>query len=175
MISFWKTVFPRREVEHPLAYYSRDILECHERYIMKLRSNVAAPVELIYGKPVWNRTEDIVQNKLEAFSLWGSFEGEHYISNGNRPKNDVEWDLRRFLIAVWHPQVFTFPFAGKFWAPQDWLCSIAHKLVGIPYWENYYASLTNWQKSLDILPYSQLALHKDKEQAAHLALIALQE
>ena len=81
----------RRESVDPFLYYTDDILACHERYLLQIRNNMLAPVEIVYGVPTWERTQNLLQGNLQHFDLWGTCKGitiylewENIRANSNR-------------------------------------------------------------------------------------------
>jgi hypothetical protein len=63
----------RREIVDGLEIYPQNILNCHETWLSKIRSNMAAEVEIIYCKKVRERMLQIYD--LEPLPLWGEYEG----------------------------------------------------------------------------------------------------
>ena len=97
----------QREVKDPFIYYPEDILARHEQHLSMVRNHMTAPVEVVYGVPTWKRTLQYLQGRLQPFELGGSYKGIRLF---------LEWDtvetadrksekqLKRFLIAAFHPQ-----------------------------------------------------------------------
>ena len=76
----------RKEVVDPFICYTKDILACHERYLLQIRNNMHAPVEILYGIQTWERTQYLLPDKLQALDLWGSYEGiATYLEIGKCP------------------------------------------------------------------------------------------
>jgi hypothetical protein len=112
----------RREVKDPFIYYPEDILACHEQHLSMVRNHMLAPVEVVYGVPTWKRTQKYLQGRLQPLDLWGSYKGIRLF---------LEWDsvetadrtserqLKRFLIAAFHPQNLLKAWSNSFKAAQD--------------------------------------------------------
>ena len=130
----------RREVVDPFLQYTKDILACHEGYLSQIRNNMHAPVEIVYGIPTWERTQYLLQDKLEALDLWGTYEGiTIYLEWENVQENLSETSrrLRRFLISTFHPQNMMRAWSKSYSAGQDRLLEIGYRLPGIGFIERF--------------------------------------
>ena len=119
----------RREIVDGLVDYPENILRCHEAWLFRMRKNMLAKIEILYGRHVQRRMLKICD--LERLSLWGKYSGiavylEWMPGNPESPK-----ELTRLLIFAMHPQLFLFPWGGKFANMQDHLISIVHHLAGL--------------------------------------------
>jgi len=63
----------RREVVDGLVNYPEHILRCHEAWLFKIRRNMLAKVEILYGRPIQGRMLSICD--LERLPLWDRHRG----------------------------------------------------------------------------------------------------
>ena len=63
----------RREVVDGSVDYPEHILRCHEAWLLKIRRNMLAKVEILYGRPIQGRKLNICD--LEWLPLWGRHSG----------------------------------------------------------------------------------------------------
>lgn len=165
----------RREVKDPFVYYPEDILACHEQHLSMVRNQMIAPVEVVYGVPTWKRTQRYLQGRLQPFDLWGSYKGIRLF---------LEWDsvevtnrtserqLKRFLIAAFHPQNLLRAWSNNYKSAQDTLLEVAYNLAEVRFVPHFF-STNLWQKQIDVLPYAHFAANKPSDLEARRALLAL--
>ncbi|KAH7379497.1 hypothetical protein BKA66DRAFT_466078 [Pyrenochaeta sp. MPI-SDFR-AT-0127] len=126
----------RRESVDGLQIYPQSILDLHETWLSKVRSNMAAKVEVVYGKKVRERMSQI--HDLEPLQLWGEYEGIvlylEWLSIGTVSGRF----LARFVVPAYHPQVFLSPGGARYGARQDTILRVAHELAGLAYKDGFY-------------------------------------
>jgi len=152
----------RREVVDPFVYYTKDILACHEGYLTQIRNNMHAPVEIVYGIPTWERTQHLLQDKLQTLDLWGTYEGitiylEWEIVQENL--NETPRGLRRFLISAFHPQNMIRAWSKSYAAGQDRFLEIRYRLAGIDFIERFYETEV-WRKQVKFLLYAHFSVNQ---------------
>ena len=133
----------RREVKDPFIYYPEDILACHEQHLSMVRNHMMAPVEVVYGVPTWKRTLQYLQGRLQPFELWGSYKGIRLF---------LEWDtvetadrksekqLKRFLIAAFHPQNLLRAWSNNYKSVQDTLLEVAYNLAEVRFVPQFFGA-----------------------------------
>ena len=163
----------RREVVDPFVYYTKDILACHERYLSQIRNNMHTPVEIFYGIPTLERTQCLLQDKLQALDLWGTYEGiTIYLEWENAQENfsQTSRHSRRVLISAFHPQNMMRAWSRHYAAGQDRLLEIGYRLAGVGFIERF-CETEIWRKQVKILPYAQYSVNKairiDSTEALH--------
>lgn len=126
----------RRESIDGLQVYPQTILDIHETWLSKIRSNMAAKVEVVYGKKVRNRMSQIYD--LEPFELWGEYESIVLHLEWFPSDTVFEKSLARLVVPAYHPQVFLSPGAARYGVRQDTILRIAHELAGLAYKDGFY-------------------------------------
>ena len=140
----------RREVVDSFVYYTKDILACHEGYLSQIRNNMHASVEIIYGIPTWERTQYLLQDKLQALDLWGPYEGITIClewKNVQENFSETSRRFRRFLISAFHPQNMISAWSKSYAAGQDRLPEIEYRLAGVGFIERFYETEV-WRKQV---------------------------
>lgn len=122
-------------------YYLEEIIEIHEKYMLALRKNMNALVEICWGKQVETRMKSLLH--LIPLRLWGIFsEVELFIEVNTVIKEPV-----RFLIFVKHPQRFMYApqqtpggktFRGTEGRTQDLHLTVAARIAGVTIDEHFY-------------------------------------
>jgi len=166
----------RRESVDPFLYYTDDILACHERYLLQIRSNMLAPVEIAYGVPTWERTQILLQGNLQHFDLWGTCKGitiylewENIRANSNR----LSRRLRRFLISAYHPQNMMRAWGKTFSANQDRLLETGYRLACVDFLEHFYERQL-WRPIVRFLPHAHFSMNRALKLESIRALERLQ-
>ncbi|KEF60886.1 uncharacterized protein A1O9_02450 [Exophiala aquamarina CBS 119918] len=165
----------RREVKDPFTYYPEDILACHEQHLSIVRSHMIAPVEVVYGVPTWKRTLQYLQGRIQPFDVLGSYKGIRlFLDWDSAEKTDCanERQLKRFLIAVFHPQNLLRAWSNSYKPAQDTLLEVAYNLAEVQFVPQFFETHL-WQKQIDVLPHAHFAANKMREHEARLALIVL--
>ncbi|KAF1848361.1 uncharacterized protein K460DRAFT_393453 [Cucurbitaria berberidis CBS 394.84] len=128
----------RRESVDGLQVYPQTILDLHETWLSKIRSNMAAKVEVVYGKKVSERMPQIYD--LEPLQLWGGYKDIvlylEWLSTDSLPGKS----LARFVVPAYHPQAFLSPGGARYGVRQDTILRVAHELAGLIYKDGFYKS-----------------------------------
>lgn len=160
----------RREVVDGLVEYPEHILRCHEAWLLKIRRNMLAKVEILYGRPIQGRMLSICD--LERLPLWGRYSGIALYFEWMSGDPESPAKLARILVFALHPQNFLFPWGKKFANGQDHTISIAHHLAGLTYKTQFYQDL-HWSfvnRFPRLYHYTQQqALARDAFKAVHAA------
>jgi hypothetical protein len=132
----------RDRTEDVLLFYTQDIYDLHESFMLSLRKEMAAKVEICWGRHVRNRMKERLN--LVSLKLWGSFRDVELFLEIEAHK------LVRFVIFVAHPQFFFYhgsatesglrfrETAGK---KQDTHLAVAGKLAGISTRQGFYETM----------------------------------
>ena len=97
----------RLEVVDGLVDYPEHILRCHEAWLLKLRRNMLAKVEILYGRPIQGRM--LSTSDLERLLLCGRHSGIAIYLEWMSGDPESPAKLARSLIFALHSQNFLFP------------------------------------------------------------------
>ncbi|GIJ98094.1 hypothetical protein Aspvir_000207 [Aspergillus viridinutans] len=132
----------RDRTEDVLLFYNDKILGIHEDFMLSLRRQMGAKVEICWGRHVRERMKKLVN--LVPFKLWGRFQDvELYLELEDQR-------LIRFVIFVAHPQFFFYHgfstesgvrFRATSAKKQDLYLTVASKLGGIAIREDFYETI----------------------------------
>ena len=151
----------RREVKDPFVYYPEDILLCHEQHLSIVREHMGAPVAVVYGVPTWNRTLRYLEGKLQPLDLWGSYKGIRLFmewDSAETADRTSERELKRFLVAAFHPQNLLRAWSRTFKSKQDKLLEVAYNLAHLQFAPRFFEE-SIWRRKIDILPYAHFAIN----------------
>ncbi|KAF1963756.1 hypothetical protein CC80DRAFT_12593, partial [Byssothecium circinans] len=126
----------RRESVDGLQIYPQTILDLHETWLSKIRSNMAAKVEVVYGNKVRDRMSQIYD--LEPLQLWGEYEGIVLYLEWLSIGTVFGKSLARLVVPAYHPQTFLSPGGARYSARQDTILRVAHELAGLAYKDGFY-------------------------------------
>lgn len=132
----------RDRTEDVLLFYTDEMLEIHEDFMLSLRRQMGAKVEICWGRHVRERMKKLVN--LVPFKLWGRFQDvELYLELEDQR-------LIRFVIFVAHPQFFFYHgfftekgvrFRATTARKQDLYLNVASKLGGIAITQGFYETI----------------------------------
>jgi hypothetical protein len=132
----------RDRTEDVLLFYNDEILGIHEDFMLSLRRQMGAKVEICWGRHVRERMKKLVN--LVPFKLWGRFQDvELYLELEDQR-------LIRFVIFVAHPQFFFYHgfftengvrFRATSAKKQDLYLIVASKLGGIAIRQDFYETI----------------------------------
>lgn len=145
----------RREVLDGLQAYPKQILELHESFLFKLRSNMSAIVEVCWGRCVRERMMQLCN--LTPLQLYGPYKNVQiwleWEADRSQPAQEL-WRIVRFLVFVQHPQRMLYRRRHTLGVLQDLHLTVAAKLAGVDIDEHFYeishkpgtyGRLTSWQ------------------------------
>ena len=58
-------------IQDLVSAFGASIQCCYERYLLQIRNNMLAPVEIVYGVPTWERTQNLFAREFPTFRLMG--------------------------------------------------------------------------------------------------------
>jgi hypothetical protein len=132
----------RDRTEDVLLFYNDEILGIHEDFMLSLRRQMGAKVEICWGRHVRERMKKLVN--LVPFKLWGQFQDvELYLELEDQR-------LIRFVVFVAHPQFFFYHgfftengvrFRATSAKKQDLYLTVASKLGGIAIRQDFYETI----------------------------------
>jgi hypothetical protein len=128
----------RRESVDGLQTYPQTILNHHETWLSTIRSNMAAKVEIIYGKKVCGRMSQIYD--LEPLPLWGEYTRTVLYLEWQSLARMSEKSLVRLVVPAYHPQTFLSPGGARYGVRQDTILRVAHELARMPYEDGFYTN-----------------------------------
>ncbi|KAJ5566734.1 uncharacterized protein N7459_010116 [Penicillium hispanicum] len=132
----------RDRTEDVLLFYNEKIYGIHEDFMLSLRRNMGAKIEICWGRHVRERMKKLVN--LVPLRLWGQLQDVELHLELERQK------LKRFVIFVAHPQFFFYHgsftesgirFRGTSAKKQDLLLAIAARLGSIAIVDNFYETI----------------------------------
>lgn len=134
----------RDRTDDCLYYYTEEIRKIHEEFVLNIRRNMSAVVEICWGVNVRNRMKKLVD--FSQLNLWGSYEGvELYLEFSSKGEQII-----RFVLFVNHPQYFVYAgrtseagmnFRQTKARLQDLHLTAAARLGGMAIEEHFYESL----------------------------------
>jgi hypothetical protein len=89
-----------------------------------------AVVEIAYGIPTWKRTKTLLQDKLQALDLRGTYAAITIYPEWENVQDDSSENscrLRRVLLAAFHPQNMMRAWSKTYAAGQDRLLEVGHR------------------------------------------------
>lgn len=123
----------RREVHRRGAIggireYLKEVLDVHEAFMLNVRDEMVAAVEICFGKHVQDRMKSLFQ--LEPFPLWGRYQGVtlwlEWISTSENRR------LERILLFVMHPNAMLYiDRNGPQWRTYELSLRAAAQMAGI--------------------------------------------
>lgn len=129
----------RDRTEDVLLFYTSEILQIHQEFMLSIRRAMGAKVEICFGKNVREKMEK--QLELVPLRLWGEFRDvEIFLEMQDQT-------LLRFVLFVCHPQFFFYhgatsesglKFRKTQGRKQDVHLAVASKLGGIEAVSNFY-------------------------------------
>ncbi|KAJ9360329.1 hypothetical protein DTO027B9_1313 [Paecilomyces variotii] len=132
----------RDRTEDVLLFYNDKILGIHEDFMLSLRRQMGAKIEICWGRHVRERMKKLVN--LVPFKLWGRFQDvELYLELEDQR-------LIRFVIFVAHPQFFFYHgfftengvrFRATSAKKQDLYLTVASKLGDIAIRQDFYETI----------------------------------
>jgi len=123
--------------------YPQEILDYHETYVDELRSNMSAPVEVVWGAPVRERMKKVYREKknpLAELRLWGTYNGLSLFLEWGYPISTTKRELIRLIVFVMHPQMFLHRWGVKHAAVQDLKLMAAGKLAKVEMIPDFFQS-----------------------------------
>ncbi|KAK2768799.1 hypothetical protein FQN54_000657 [Arachnomyces sp. PD_36] len=122
----------REETSDVLWFYTEEIYKPYRDFIRELRENMAAVVEICWGRDAWKELGR--HSRVVSFPLWGTFKPVRlYLELTEEGQS-----LKRFVLHVYHPQFFCRTGLAKlgpkarenFGKVQDLALTVANQLVG---------------------------------------------